>query len=253
MTVTTRAALAATFALLALAGCKGQPVPVIFEGMDQVRYTRSVLKARDDTVYSSNYIDAIGGFRPGTEAKITLYSAERIDLLLNKQPHHMFPSQGSFDTSQPQRFLEKYFVASPEEIGLDAKGEVLQEAAAAPPEAAAAAGVPAPADDGAGAAEAAPGEGVHEFRLDKMAEATRISVMQGRVAVGMTKHEVYMALGPPLQVGHDQSAINLPLEAIMGSDRWLYYGHWAQRSLSFGLGGKRVLNFSGGKLTHMEK
>lgn len=250
MTVTTRAALAAALALLALTGCKGQPVPVIFEGMDEVRYTRAVLKARDDTVYSSNYIDAIGGFRPGTEAKITLYSEDRIDLLLNKQPHRMFPSQGSFDTSQPQRFLEKYFVSSPEEIGLDANGEVLQPAApeaGAPAEGEAAAGAPGPEDG------APPADGVHAFRLDAMPEATRISVMQGRVAVGMTKHEVYMALGPPLQVGHSQPAINLPLEAIMGSDRWVYYGHWAQRSLSFGLGGRRVLNFSGGKLTHMEK
>src|SRR5262245_16748683 len=103
--------LIAGSALLALAGCASEPVPVLHEALNQTYYTRCVLRPDADKLYSSNYIGE-GGFKPGTEATITMFSEVRVDVMVNKIPHHMIPVGVKFNTADIPGFIDKYMVKS---------------------------------------------------------------------------------------------------------------------------------------------
>jgi len=253
-------ALASTFATLALGigsfGCASPAPPVQFEGIDQPRYTRCMLKPSEDRLYTANYVDAVGGIRPGTEAKIILFSADQVSLNLGGRQYTLFPAADRINTGSIPAFLEKYFVDTPARLGLDRNGnpfapEAAAGAAANPFADNEAAPTPAPAgnplaDDEA--AQVGPG-----FRVDRWEPEVWTGVQNGVAHMGMTKEQVYVALGPPLLINFDQVATNLPLAQILEANRWVYYGARAQRNVTFGLGGKRVYTFSEGKLFSVEK
>lgn len=114
-----------------------------------------------------------------------------------------------------------------------------------------AAATPAPAANPLAEDEAA--EADSGFRVDRWEPEVWTGVQNGVAHMGMTKEQVYMALGPPLIVNFDQVATTLPLAQILESNRWVYYGARAQRNVTFGLGGKRIYTFSEGKLFSVEK
>ena len=265
--------------LAALAGCAPTPVPVLVDGMEQVRYTRCVLQADGDKLFSSNYIGdgVLRGYPPGSKVELTMFSAQRIDLRINNIPHQMFPSAGEFNAGNPQGCFEKYFVTDPALIGLEPKAECPADedpAADAPAEDAPAEDAPAedaPAEDAPAGDEGDPVEGAAEaadpeeaksegektreaagWRLDKMKPAEAQSVKQGVAAVGMTKEQVYMAFGPPHFVNFDTVATPLDLNTIMEANRWVYYTGWFPRMFTFGLAGKRAYTFDGTKLIQVE-
>jgi hypothetical protein len=231
---------------LASMGC-AQPIPVLHEGLDEVRYTRCVFKPNKEAVYSANYVGEFGGYPPGSPVAIRMFSAVRVDLSINNIPHQMFPASGQFNTAAIDQFLEKYFVSDLAEIGLgDSK---------TPPAGDNSLGDPLADDpnDGTGPEtlpdheDMAPG-----FRLDLMQSTVASSVKGGVAAVGMTKEAVLMAFGPPLQINFGTEAVGLPLKTILDANRWVYYTGWAIRSFTFGLFGARTYTFDGTKLIQVQ-
>jgi hypothetical protein len=237
---------------LVAAGC-ARPIPVLHDGIEEVRYTRCIIKPHDEAVYSANYIDRFGGYAPGSKVQISMFSAIRVDLTINNVPHKMIPASGKFgiSTNQIAAFLEKYFVTDLAEIGMGDGGSdgmdsnPLGDPLAAFPED----GVD-PGDTLGGEDE---GAAAWSFRLDLMKPTVASSVKNGVAAVGMTKEEVYMALGPPLELNFGQVATNLDLNTIMSANKWVYFGSKTTRNLTIGLAGKRVYNFTGGKLSGVEQ
>lgn len=237
------------------AGC-AQPIPVLHDGLEEVRYTRAVIKPHDEAVYSANYVGEFGGYAPGSKVQISMFSAIRVDLSINNVPHKMYPSGEGFGTSAAQidAFLQKYFVSDLSEIGMGdgasgAGSNPLGDPLAAYPED----GAPDSGADTLGS-EAGGADGTTwSFRLDLMKPTVASSVKNGVAAVGMTKEEVYMSLGPPLQINFGALATNLDLETIMTANRWIYYSSKTTKNFTFGLGGKRVYAFTDGKLTQVEQ
>lgn len=64
-----------------------------------------------------------------------------------------------------------------------------------------------------------------ELGLDKLEESRRKNIENGVWQTGMTKQEVYAALGPPNWIDFGIDATNLPIEQIMDHDRWEYREH----------------------------
>ena len=54
-------------------------------------------------------------------------------------------------------------------------------------------------------------------------EDTQKTIRKGGYAVGMTKQQVFMSLGPPVFVDQDIPALNLSRDAIFAKDRWTYH------------------------------
>lgn len=48
----------------------------------------------------------------------------------------------------------------------------------------------------------------------------------GQYAIGMTKAQIYMSLGPPAFIDQETPTVCLPFESIIGSDRWTYHKQW---------------------------
>jgi hypothetical protein len=61
-----------------------------------------------------------------------------------------------------------------------------------------------------------------EVGLEKMDESTRRNVLAGTAAIGMTKEEVYAALGPPSWVDFNVDATNMSRQLILERNRWEY-------------------------------
>ena len=47
-------------------------------------------------------------------------------------------------------------------------------------------------------------------------------ILGGRPAIGMTKEQVYLCLGPPLEIDDGVPALRLAYERILASDKWVY-------------------------------
>ena len=196
------AALAAASLVLA-GGCKA-PTPVLWDGIGKPRFTRCFMKPDGPKIYSAVYGPAGGlgiGIRPGTDAEITYVSDLRIDVTINKVPYQLYPVDGEVNTGDVDGFVGKYFVDTPEDVGLDA--------------------------------------------LDPSVAG---NVKNGTAAIGMTKQEVYMAIGPPALVNFDEKTLALTYEQIMSQNRWVYYAN------AFTLGQfKHVFNFVDDKLATVEQ
>jgi len=61
-----------------------------------------------------------------------------------------------------------------------------------------------------------------ELGLEGVDETMRKNIQNGVWVLGMTKAEVYAALGPPNWIDHEIEATNLPLETILERNRWEY-------------------------------
>ena len=209
----------AVLAAFGLAGCAGEPVPVLHDELNQVRYTRCVLRGDGEKLYSSNYVGQYGGYPPGSPAQVTMFSAVRVDLLVNRIPHQMFPVKGEFNPADVGGFLRKYFVESREQLGLEGSKGAAAPAASAEGAAEGAAEAPG-VDDAGGDPPAAEPPG---FDLSQAKPTVRSSIRQGIAAVGMSKADVFMALGPPVEINFGTVATNLDLDVILGANRWVYY------------------------------
>jgi hypothetical protein len=184
-----------------------------------------------------------------------MFSSIRVDLTVNNIPHQFFPASGAFNAGAIDQFLEKYFVSSLGEIGIEDPDSPTQPAPAGD------GGNPLgdplaeyPEDGNGGEPEVLPDDedASPGFRLDLMKPNVASSVKGGVAAVGMTKEEVFMCLGPPLLVNFGTEATNLPLQTILDANRWVYYSGWAVRSFTFGLFGKRTYTFDGTKLIQVQ-
>src|SRR5262245_36374657 len=96
----------AALTLAALTGCASTPVPVLHPALDETYVTRCVLRPDGEKIYSSNYFGE-GGYKPGTEAKITMFSEVRVDVTINKIPHQMIPVGGKFNAQDVPGFIDK--------------------------------------------------------------------------------------------------------------------------------------------------
>ncbi len=64
-----------------------------------------------------------------------------------------------------------------------------------------------------------------ELGLERVEPTMRNRIDSGTVAVGMTKAQVYMAMGPPPEVNFGISALNLSLQQLLEANRWEYYSN----------------------------
>lgn len=109
-----------------MAGCAADPVPVKDETLDQPRYLRYTLRTEPAGLYQnafrSNYLSWKPAFKPGAKVTFPLYSSVRIDLSFNGIPCRMFPRDLPFPTDKEgiQRFVEKHFATTQEELNLGA-------------------------------------------------------------------------------------------------------------------------------------
>ena len=264
-----RFAIAAVWSLAALSlvgaqGCNSfkTPIPVLHYGLDEVRYLRCRMRPSEEDVYSANYDPAgdYAGYRPGAEVVIQMFSAIRVDLTINGSPHKLWPIKADFPTSSIDAFLEKYFVKSPLELGLDEDGKKKKPKAKDDPpnpladegdegdeEARILAEDPDPlADDGE--QEEVDPLAPEGWRLDLMKRTIRSSVESGIAAVGMTKQQVYMALGPPAELDFGAAAVGVDMTTILSSNRWGYINNQY-----FPFFFKTVYLFQGGELTSVEQ
>jgi hypothetical protein len=218
---------------LVASGC-AEPVPVHSDLLNQTFYTRSVLRNKGAKISSSNYYRSSGGgYPPGSEVQVTMFSEIRVDMTINKIPHQMYPVGEDFNVGAIEQFFEKYFVKSREEIGAKAKNG--KGEAEAPP----------PLPEGEGAEQAA------GWRMDLWEKSIAGSVGNGIAAIGMNKEQVLMALGPPPEINFDQYANRLALSTIMEANRWVYYGDVFFFPATFF---RKVLTFSPeGKLVQFEQ
>jgi hypothetical protein len=163
---------------LGLCACAQPPVPIAFNGQNKPVILRSTLRASGPRLYSSNYLGLPVGVRAGTEAVVTMYSQQRVDMTLNKIAYQMYPIGVPLSPS-PEMFMKKYFVSTPADLG-----------------------------------------------LAKMDPVPRQNIEAGVGAIGMTKEQIYAALGPPNWVDFGQrpedEATNLSFEQIMERNRWEY-------------------------------
>ena len=196
---------------LGAAGCAA-PVPVAHEGLDTPRYTRVVFKPSGKDLGSSNYLGQTQGYPLGSKAVVTMYSRERIELSVNGIPHVMKPVSGEFSISDPEIFLTKYFVSKREDLGLESL-DGPGAAALDPPT--------GPVEEQA--AEAEPRVAAEGFDLSAMEPGKRQAIEQGTASIGMTKEQVFMALGPPVFVNFEQNTTGLGLKEIFATNRWVYF------------------------------
>lgn len=220
---------------LVAAGC-AEPVPVHSDLLGETFYTRCVLRNKGEDLRSSNpYRLGAGGYPPGSEVRVRMFSAIRIDLEVNNIPHKMYPVGDEFNTGSVEEFFEKYFVKTREEIGAkDPKAKKPKDGEE-----------PLPAPE-------PPAEGeVSPWRMDAWEKGFDKSVMAGVALIGMDKHQVYMALGPPPEINFDTYAVRLNLQTIMEANRWVYYGDtWFFPATFF----RKVLTFDNeGKLVQLEQ
>jgi hypothetical protein len=244
-------------------GCASPPVPILYDGLDTPRYLRCNILGTDQDINSSNFIgDGIvsGAYKPGSQVVVSMYSPQRVDLSINKIPHKMHPMGGEFPTDV-DAFLTKYFVSSLADLGLEDKAAAPAPKPTPTPEPerernplADEEPDPAPVEAGdegdhSQVAEAEEGRG---WRLDLMKPSSAQSVKGGIAAVGMTKEQVFMALGPPTFINHDTPACSLGLDTVMDANRWIYYSGWGPKTFTFGLAGKRTYTFDGANLVQVQ-
>jgi hypothetical protein len=201
--------LAALTLGLVVQGC-AEPIPVKHDALDKDYITRVRLQNNGQKIYSSNYTGGIHGYPPGSRAQITMFSTIRVDLKINNIPHQMFPVGGDFNAGAIDEFVRKYFVETPAELGLDENLEPL-----GPDES-----VDDGADDKPTEAEAL------DFRFGLMDRGDRTSIAAGSASIGMTKAQVYMALGPPPEINFGQSTLGMPMDTILDANQWVYYSNW---------------------------
>jgi len=232
-----RAALVTASAglVLILGGC-ADPIPVSSDVLDEVYYTRVLLRADGNRLHSSNYLNSYGGYKPGSELDITMFSAIRVDLKINGVPHQMFPIGEDFNTGAIEEWVNKYCVRSPAELGLDDEGE-LEDG-----------GEGDEGDEEPGGADSAEELGDDAWDLRTFKRSIRSNVESGIAAIGMTKAQVYMALGPPAEIDFGTVTAPLPFDTIFNSNRWVYYTNgitpwWFQK----------VYTFSDGELIQVEQ
>lgn len=227
------AGVGAVLALGLVAGGCAEPVPVHSDLLNETFYTRTVLRANGSKLRSSaSYRSSGGGYPPGSEVRVTMFSEIRVDMSINNIPHQMFPVGDDFNVGGIGEFFEKYFVKTPWEVGVapkEKKKKNGEEPEPPPPE-------PEGLDDA--------------WRMDKWEKSIAGSVQNGIGAIGMTKEQVFMALGPPFEINFDQPANKLSLATVMEANRWVYYNDNA--FLAF-FGARRVMTFSNeGKLIQVE-
>lgn len=230
----TSSSCAGVLALALIASGCAEPVPVHSDLLNETFYTRAVLRGKGAKLYSSNaYRSSGGGYPPGSEVQVTMFSEIRVDMTVNKIPHQMYPVGDDFNVGGINEFFEKYFVKTREEVGAkDKKKKEKEDEEAPPPE--------VPPEDEAAAEAAA-------WRMDLWEKSIAGSVQNGIAAIGMTKEQVFMALGPPPEINFDQYATKLSLPTIMEANRWVYYGDvfffpatFFRKVLTFGPEGKLV-------------
>lgn len=201
--------LLAAIALGVLAQGCAQPIPVKHDALDKEYITRVRLQNDGEKIYSSNYTGGITGYPPGSKAQITMFSSIRVDLRINNIPHQMFPVGGDFNTGMIDEFVKKYFVETPAELGLSDELEPL-------------------------AATGDKDNGLHEgekldpldFRFGLMPRGDRTSIAAGSASIGMTKAQVFMALGPPPEINFGENTLSLPMDTILEANRWVYFSNW---------------------------
>ena len=201
--------LAALAVGLSAQGC-AQPIPVKHDALDKDYITRVRLQNDGEKIYSSNYAGGISGYPPGSKAQITMFSTIQVNVSINNIPHKMFPVGGDFNAGAIDEFVKKYFVESPSELGLNEKLEPLATAGSGDE--------PAAEDDD----EMDP----MDFRFGLMDRGDRTSIAAGSASIGMTKAQVYMALGPPPEINFGQSTLGMPMETILEANRWVYFSNW---------------------------
>lgn len=200
------ALLPALATLLMAAGCAA-PVPVAHEGLDEPRYTRVVFKPDGEKLYSSNFLSQEEGYPLGSEVKVTMYSKQRVELTVNGIPHILEPVEGEFSVRDPEILLTKYFVKERSVLGLEADLTPMGP----------------PAEDFAEDSEGQPIVERENFDLEEMAPAKRSSVERGVATLGMTKEQVFMALGPPVYVNFETSTTGMSIEGVFKTNRWVYF------------------------------
>jgi hypothetical protein len=165
-------------AVLGLCACSSPAAPIAFEDQGKPKVLRCTLRPNGQYLYASNYITAFPAtVQAGSPAEVTRYATDQVDLKINKIDYQMRPITVPF-TTDPAIFMKKFFVSSPEELG-----------------------------------------------LAKVEESRRKNIENGIWQLGMTKEEVYAALGPPNWIDNGIDATNLPLDQIMDRNRWEYREH----------------------------
>ena len=100
------------------AGCAAPPSPIAFEDQGKPKILRCTLRPSAQYLKSANDLAYPATVRAGSPAEVRMYSQQRVDLNLNKIDYQMFPASNPL-SANPQDFMKKFFVNTPEELGLD--------------------------------------------------------------------------------------------------------------------------------------
>lgn len=105
------------------AGCV-HPIAVYYPNLDTQRVTRVCFRGNDTKLYSANYLLHPVVIPAGTPATVTMFSDLRVNMTVHGAVYSIEPVEvGRFETAESnvRNFLEKYFVDTKEQVGLDAE------------------------------------------------------------------------------------------------------------------------------------
>jgi hypothetical protein len=108
----------------ALLGCQTPPLAVWTKDLDRPRFTRVHFRPDGVTLRSSNVLDLPMTLPAASPAVITEFTDRQVNLKIREVVYTLHAADGRFDTSDRgiARFIDKYLVESPEEIGIEMLG-----------------------------------------------------------------------------------------------------------------------------------
>lgn len=112
--------------VILVSGCAENPVWVQHPGLGKPMYLRVAMRPEGQNLLPSSYLTLSPTLKPGTAAKVDNFSAVRIDLVVDKIPYKMYPTDARFDVGKIAVFLDRYFVKDTKELGFDKLEKTLQ-------------------------------------------------------------------------------------------------------------------------------
>ena len=178
-----------SFALLALlactlgiqVSCAHRPISVQTEAIGKTFYTRHTMFGEQQgplkAIYRSNFLAYTDLLAAGSEAKITDYTSQYVEVTIDGIPCRILYKEIPFAIGEAgvDRFVAKHFAADRAAIG-----------------------------------------------LDKVSENSKSLIERGRAAIGMSKHEVFLAIGYPAYIDGTTPTADLDAERIFRSKLWTY-------------------------------
>ncbi len=107
-------------------GC-AQPIPVYYPKLDKQRYARVSFRGDGSKLYSASYLLHPIAVTAGSPVTVTMFSDLQVNMTVHGALYTIHPVEvGRFESGESgiQNFLEKYFVDTKEEVGLESPENV---------------------------------------------------------------------------------------------------------------------------------